>query len=85
MKKCKICNDQPKEIWSQAGYTYICKPCMEEHGNTNHDKIGTGKYPNNYIPSDYYRLIDNKERVMHKGKKIADNAEDLFTKMLGKA
>ena len=51
MKQCKICNDKPQEIW---------KPCMEIHHDTNHEKIGTGIYPNNYIPSDYYRLIDNK-------------------------
>ena len=63
MNNCKICNDQPKEIFSQAGYTYICKPCMQEHGGTHHEKIGTGEYPNNYIPSDYYVLIDNKERA----------------------
>mgnify|MGYP003643086865 FL=1 len=62
MKQCKICNDQPKEIWSQAGYTYICKPCMKKHGNTNHEKIGTGVYPNNYIPSDYYTLINNNQQ-----------------------
>ena len=60
MKQCKICDDKPQEIWSQSGYTYICKPCMEIHLYTNHEKIGTGIYPNNYIPSDYYRLIDNK-------------------------
>ena len=59
MKKCKICNDQPKEIFTQSGNTYICKPCMTKHGDTHNDKIGT--YPNNYIPSDYYILVDNKE------------------------
>ena len=58
MKQCKICDDKPTEIFSQSGYTYICKPCMKKHGNSNHDKIGT--YPNNYIPSDYYTLINNK-------------------------
>ena len=61
MKQCKICNDQPKEIWSQSGFTYICQPCMEIHHDTNHEKIGTGVYPNNYIPSDYYHLINNKD------------------------
>ena len=57
MKQCKICDDKPKEIYSQCFNTYICKPCMENHGDTHHDKIGT--YPNNYIPSDYYTLIKN--------------------------
>jgi|TARA_B100001094_G_scaffold280283_1_gene290993 hypothetical protein len=33
---------------------------MDEHGDTHHEKIGTGVYPNNYIPSDYYTLINNK-------------------------
>ena len=61
MRKCKICNDQPKEIFTQAGNTYICKSCMQKHGDTHNDKIGT--YPNNYIPSDYYILINNKERA----------------------
>ena len=61
MNNCKICNDQPKEIFTQAYNTYICKPCMIKHGDTNNDKIGT--YPNNYIPSDYYILINNKERA----------------------
>jgi len=60
MNNCKICNDQPKEIFSQAGNTYICKPCMTKYADTHNEKIGT--YPNNYIPSDYYNLIDNKER-----------------------
>ena len=58
MQKCKICNDQPKEIFTQAGNTNICKPCMIKHGDTHNNKIGT--YPNNYIPSDYYVLINNK-------------------------
>ena len=57
MNNCKICNDQPKEIFTQAGNTYICKPCMTNHGDTHNDKIGT--YPNNFIPSDYYILINN--------------------------
>ena len=57
MKQCKICDDKPKEIYSQCFNTYICKPCMENHGDTHHEKIGT--YPNNYIPSDYYTLINN--------------------------
>ena len=59
MKQCKICNDKPTKIFSQSGYTYICQPCMKKHQDTNHDKIGT--YPNNYIPSDYYNLINNNQ------------------------
>jgi len=61
MKQCKICDDQPEKIFSQSGFTYICQPCMEIHHDTNHEKIGTGVYPNNYIPSDYYHLINNKD------------------------
>ena len=61
IKNCKICNDQPKEIFTQAYNIYICKPCMDKHGDTHNNKIGT--YPNNYIPSDYYILINNKERA----------------------
>ena len=59
MKQCKICDDKPTNIFSQSGHTYICQPCMEKHQDTNHDKIGT--YPNNYIPSDYYNLINNNQ------------------------
>ena len=60
MKQCKICDEKPKKIYSQCFNTYICEPCMDEHGDTHHEKIGTGVYPNNYIPSDYYTLINNK-------------------------
>ena len=63
MKKCKLCNDQPKEIFISPPLwnINICKPCMTKHGDTHNDKIGT--YPNNYIPSDYYVLVNNKERA----------------------
>ena len=70
MIKCKICNAQPDEIFSQSGHTYICKPCMKEHDDTHNDKIGT--YPNNYIPSDYYVLIENK-----KPKLLIDELEEV--------
>ena len=61
MKKCIICNDQPKEIWTHPFSNSFCKPCMEKHGDTHHDKVGV--YPKNYIPSDYFHLINNKERA----------------------
>jgi len=59
MKKCIICNSRPNEIWNWAFHGSICKPCMKRHGDSHHEKIGTGVYPNNYIPSDYYNLISN--------------------------
>ena len=40
MKKCLICNDQPKEIWTHLFSNSFCKPCMEKHGDTHHDKVG---------------------------------------------
>jgi hypothetical protein len=54
---CKLCDEKPSIIWTQAFNTYICKPCMTINADTHNDKIG--KYPNNYIPSDYYTLINN--------------------------
>ena len=58
VKKCLICNDTPKEIWNHFASGSFCIPCMEKHGDTHHEKVGV--YPNNYIPSDYFNLRNNK-------------------------
>ena len=58
VKKCLICNDTPKEIWNHCASGSFCIPCMEKHGDTHHEKVGV--YPNNYIPSDYFNLRNNK-------------------------
>jgi hypothetical protein len=58
LKKCLICNDTPEEIWNHFASGSFCISCMEKHGDTNHEKVGV--YPNNYIPSDYFNLRNNK-------------------------
>jgi len=57
IKKCLICNDTPKKIWNHIHSDSFCIPCMDKHGDTHHKKVGV--YPNNYIPSDYFHIIDN--------------------------
>ena len=62
MNNCKICNDQPKEIFigflAKQGLK-ICKSCMKEYADS-HVIIDN---EDNFIPSDYFNLIDNKERA----------------------
>ena len=62
MNQCKICNDKPKEIFigflAKQGLK-ICKSCMTQHGDS-HVIIDN---EDNFIPCDYFNLIDNKEQI----------------------
>ena len=58
MHKCQICNDKPNEIFigflAKQGLK-ICKPCMSKHGDSH--VIIDGE--DNFIPTDYFNLVDN--------------------------
>ena len=60
-KKCRICEDIPKDIWQGFLATcgvYLCISCMKKHGNTHNEKIG------NYIPTDYFNLTGNRFKTL---------------------
>jgi len=75
MNNCKICNDQPKEIFigflAKQGLK-ICKSCMKKYADS-HVIIDN---EDNFIASDYFNLIDNKDKPIY-SKDIKVNVDRL--------